>query len=322
MVEVDPEPYGDAFARPARLLPVEAKALIAAIDLIGEHIPEGSLASVRSKVVAALGEDPAHEGLQIAALGGDDKDIAMIVSRRSPPAAGSRSSTTRRTRTSSRRACSSPTSSSTAWRAGTSPGHDPSRDAVRHFRLDRIKSATVTDEQFEPNPDIDLSEGIDSWLRTGEVKASRRARVWFSPERARWAREERNVISEGSDGSVVAEVGLRGPRLARARGAQGGRRRGRAGARRGARRGPRGGARDRSRRARLIGPWRRRPAVAAPKYCSLAGMKGVVLAGRQGDTVASAHEGDEQAPAADLRQAADLLPAAGDGAGRACGTCS
>ena len=57
-IEVEPEPYGDSFARPARLLPVEAKALIAAIDLIGEHIPEGSLASVREKVVAALGEDP------------------------------------------------------------------------------------------------------------------------------------------------------------------------------------------------------------------------------------------------------------------------
>ena len=57
-IEVEPEPYGDSFARPARLLPVEAKALIAAIDLIGEHIPEGSLASVRDKVVAALGEDP------------------------------------------------------------------------------------------------------------------------------------------------------------------------------------------------------------------------------------------------------------------------
>src|SRR6185369_12201439 len=64
MIEVDPEAYGDSFARPARLLPVEAKALIAAIDLIGEHIPEGSLASVRKKVVDALGEDPIREGLQ------------------------------------------------------------------------------------------------------------------------------------------------------------------------------------------------------------------------------------------------------------------
>jgi predicted DNA-binding transcriptional regulator YafY len=32
-IEVDPEPYSDNFARPARLLPVEAKALDAAIDL-------------------------------------------------------------------------------------------------------------------------------------------------------------------------------------------------------------------------------------------------------------------------------------------------
>src|SRR5206468_7037045 len=80
-IEVDPEPYSDNFDRPARLLPVEAKALIAAIDLIGEHIPEGSLGSVREKVVAALGDDPAHEGLQVAPPGGDDAEIAAVVSR-------------------------------------------------------------------------------------------------------------------------------------------------------------------------------------------------------------------------------------------------
>ena len=57
-IEVDPEPYSDTFARPARLLPVEAKALVAAIDLIGEHVPAGSLDSAREKIVAALGEDP------------------------------------------------------------------------------------------------------------------------------------------------------------------------------------------------------------------------------------------------------------------------
>ncbi len=65
-IEVDPEPYSDNFDRPARLLPVEAKALVAAIDLIGEHIPEGSLTSAREKIVAALGEDPMEQGLQVA----------------------------------------------------------------------------------------------------------------------------------------------------------------------------------------------------------------------------------------------------------------
>ena len=48
-IDVDPEPYSDNFARPARLLPVEAKALVAAIDLIGEHLPQGSLTRARDE---------------------------------------------------------------------------------------------------------------------------------------------------------------------------------------------------------------------------------------------------------------------------------
>ena len=89
-IEVDPEPYSDNFARPARLLPVEAKALVAAIDLIGEHLPEGALTSAREKIVAALGDDPMEQGLQVATAGGDDSEIARVVSRgdrRAPPAA-------------------------------------------------------------------------------------------------------------------------------------------------------------------------------------------------------------------------------------------
>ena len=79
-IEVDPEPYGDNFAQPARLLPLEAKALVAAIDLIGEHLPEGSLASARKKIVDALGQDPAEDGLQITTAKGDDSEVARVVS--------------------------------------------------------------------------------------------------------------------------------------------------------------------------------------------------------------------------------------------------
>ena len=61
-IEVDPEPYSDNFARPARLLPLEAKALVAAIDLLGDHLPEGSLASARQKIVKALGRGPVAGG--------------------------------------------------------------------------------------------------------------------------------------------------------------------------------------------------------------------------------------------------------------------
>jgi proteasome accessory factor BC len=207
-IEVEPEPYGDSFARPARLLPVEAKALVAAIDLIGEHIPEGSLTSVREKVVVALGEDPVHEGLQIATPGGDDAEIAAVVS----------SAIARRHMLSFEYYKENEDEFSTrtvepyalingreGWYVGT---FDPSRDDVRHFRLDRFKSATVTDESFEPRSDVDPAADVDGWPRTGEVPASRRARVWISPERARWAREERTVTAELDDGAVIVERGF------------------------------------------------------------------------------------------------------------------
>ncbi len=209
-IEVDPEPYGDAFARPARLLPVEAKALVAAIDLIGEHIPQGSLASVRSKVVAALGEDPAHEGLQIAALAADDAEIAKQA----------------REAISALRLLSfeyykenegvfstrlvEPYQLVNGLEGWYVASYDPDRQAVRHFRLDRIKSAHVTETPFTPRTDLDFSTGVDGWLRTGEVPASNRARVWISPDRARWVREERTVISDGDDGSVVVDFGYAG----------------------------------------------------------------------------------------------------------------
>jgi predicted DNA-binding transcriptional regulator YafY len=210
VIEIDPEPYSDNFDRPARLLPVEAKALVAAIDLIGEHIPEGSLTSAREKIVAALGEDPMEQGLQVAHAGGDDAGVARLVStaiverrmveleyykenedelslRRVEPYAL--------------------TNGREGWYVAS---FDPERDGMRHFRLDRIKRATVTKERYEPRPEVDPAAEVDGWLRTGEVQASRSARVWVSPERARWAREARRVVEERSDGAVVVELSFAG----------------------------------------------------------------------------------------------------------------
>jgi proteasome accessory factor BC len=210
MIMVDPEAYGDSFARPARLLPVEAKALIAAIDLIGEHIPEGSLASVREKVVAALGEDPIREGLQVATAGGDDSQVAGTVSR----AIATQRLLSIEYFKENEGVFSSRTVEPYALINGQQgwyvASYDPAKEAVRHFRLDRIKAATVTNERFEPRPEVDPAADVDGWPRTGEVPASRRARLWISPERARWAREERTVMDELEDGSVVVELSFAG----------------------------------------------------------------------------------------------------------------
>jgi proteasome accessory factor C len=209
-IEVDPEPYSDNFDRPARLLPVEAKALVAAIDLIGEHIPEGSLTSAREKIVAALGEDPMEQGLQVARAGGDDADVARLVSsaivkRRMVELEYYKENEDELSlRTVEPYAL---TNGREGWYVAS---FDPERGGVRHFRLDRIKRAAVSARKFKPRPEVDPAAEVDGWLRTGEVEASRSARVWISPERARWAREVRRVVGEYDDGAVVVELSFAG----------------------------------------------------------------------------------------------------------------
>jgi proteasome accessory factor C len=209
-IEVDPEPYSDNFARPARLLPVEAKALVAAIDLIGDHLPEGALTSAREKIVAALGADPMEQGLQVAGTAGDDPEIARLVSQ----AISRRRLLTIEYYKPNEDEFSTRTIEPYALINGRDGWYvasfDPAKDDVRHFRLDRIKHAEVTKETFEPRPEVDPAADVEGWPRTGEVPASRIARVWISPERARWAREQRTVAEELSDGSVVVELPFKG----------------------------------------------------------------------------------------------------------------
>jgi proteasome accessory factor BC len=209
-IEVDPEPYSDNFDRPARLLPVEAKALVAAIDLVGEHIPEGSLASARQRIVNALGEDPMEQGLQVAHGGGDDAEVARaissaIVGRRLVEIDYYKES---EDQFSLRRV--EPYALVNGREGWYVASFDPEKDAMRHFRLDRIKRVEICEQSFEPRPEVNPAAGIDGWMRTGEVPASQTARVWISPERARWARESRRVVEERKDGSVVVELGFAG----------------------------------------------------------------------------------------------------------------
>ena len=204
-IEVDPEPYGDNFAKPARLLPLEAKALVAAIDLLGDHIPgAGSLGSARKKIVNALGRDPADDGLQIKTAAADDSDVVPDVSK----AIAERrlleleyykenedEFTTRHVE---------PYQLLNGQEGWYVHCFDVERDGPRSFKLDRIKQVRVLPEKFEPRPGIEPD--VRGWPTTGEVEESRAARVWISPERARWAKEDRRVVEELRDGSVIVDL--------------------------------------------------------------------------------------------------------------------
>ena len=209
-IEVDPEPYSDTFDRPARLLPIEAKALVAAIDLLGDHLPAGSLASARDKIVAALGEDPVVEGLHITSAAGDDSEIAHVVAE---AIAGRRLLeleyyAVNEDRFSLRQVEPyAVMNGREGWYVAT---FDPTREDMRHFRLDRIKRARVLEERYVPRPDLDPVADVEGWPRTGEVVGSRLAHVWISADQARWAREERAVLAELEDGSIIVERAFKG----------------------------------------------------------------------------------------------------------------
>jgi proteasome accessory factor C len=204
-IEVDPEPYSDTFDRPARLLPIEAKALVAAIDLLNLAQPE--LGTAREKVVEALGHDPVEEGLQIASPTVAD-EVAHTVERAVHDSRLLELEYWDEKRFSERRV--EPYALFNGQDAWYVAVYDLDREQLRHFRLDRIKRATALDEHFERRPDLDPIADVGGWPRTGTVEGSRVARVWISPEQARWAREKRTVVAELEDGAVVVELPFKG----------------------------------------------------------------------------------------------------------------
>jgi predicted DNA-binding transcriptional regulator YafY len=202
-IEVDPEPYSDTFDRPARLLPIEAKALVAAIDLLNLAQPE--LGSAREKVVEALGHDPVEEGLQITSPTVAD-EVAHTVERAVHENrlleieywSGEQRFSQRRVEPYAL------FNGREAWYVAAF------EDGLKHFRLDRIKRAVALDEHFERRAELAPLADIGGWPRTGEIEGSQIARVWISAAQARWAREERTVVAEHEDGSIVVALPFQG----------------------------------------------------------------------------------------------------------------
>jgi predicted DNA-binding transcriptional regulator YafY len=205
-IEVDSEPYGDNFARPARLLPLEAKALVAAIDLFGDHLPQGGLQSARTKIVTALGHDPSEEGLEIASGSGGDAEVARVVNEAIGASRVLELDYYKENEDTFTKRSVEPYRLENGKEGWYVECYDLTKEGVRHFKLDRIREATLSAETFEPRPEVEELAGVEGWMTHGEVPTAHVARVWVSPERARWLREERTVVEELADGAVVVEL--------------------------------------------------------------------------------------------------------------------
>ncbi|MGK2878943.1 MAG: helix-turn-helix transcriptional regulator [Solirubrobacterales bacterium] len=203
-ISVDNEPYSDNFARPARLLPLEAKALIAAIDLLGEYFPNDSLLTARKKVVTALGEDPATSGLQIAATQADDSEIATLVSQAIQGHLLVEIEHYKEDQDSFTKRTIEPYSLMNGREGWYVHSWDREREAPRDFRLDRIKTADVSNETFTVREG--MMPDLDGWARSGTLSTSTSAKIWISPERAPRAREEYEPSLELKDGAILIDL--------------------------------------------------------------------------------------------------------------------
>jgi proteasome accessory factor C len=205
-IEVDSEPYGDNFARPARLLPLEAKALVAAIDLFGDHLPQSDLQKARKKIVKALGHDPSEEGLEIASSGGSDAVVARTINDAIADSQVLELSYYKENEDQFTDRRVEPYRLQNGREGWYVEAYDIGKDGIRHFKLDRIKVATRSEESFEPRHEVQEFAKVEGWMTHGEVPTAEVARVWVSPDRARWLREERTVVEELADGAVVVEL--------------------------------------------------------------------------------------------------------------------
>ena len=193
LVRVEKELFGDVFRRPPRLTPLEARAIRLALEFVGPMIAAEAhtpLGRVRHKLEETFGQFDLREPREPAVETAEEELIRIftdaIAKRRLveveyKPEAEETSVRVVEPYTIQRQL---PFWYVHVW--------DRTRDGPRSFRFDRMRSARVLDERFEPRPGFDPEPRMHT------------ARVWFSPEGARW-RVERGA-QELANGSAIEQM--------------------------------------------------------------------------------------------------------------------
>jgi len=196
---------GPAFARPARLSPLQADTLLLAIELVGGQLPTASGAALASAAAKLRG---AREGTTPTLVSGDlllpadevlDAVNTAIVERRLLEIEYWTEGAER-----IRRRTVEPyllVHSRGEWYyvcwCRTAGG-------TRVFRVATTKTARLLDECFEPRPDVELELYRREGIPASGSYAPRTATIWYSPAVHRWI-AERQPVRPLTDGSCLAE---------------------------------------------------------------------------------------------------------------------
>lgn len=209
-VVVAKETYGEQFARPARLSPLEAKALLWALEFVGGRLPVGEdadpLASARAKIEAAIGQDHLPP-LELARTQSPSSKVAGAITtaiRKDRLLSidywtESRGEITTRTVEPHLLVNMRDAWYLVAWCRLV--------DAQRTFRLDRIRAAKPARGKFTRRAELTVGPYLP-WGDRPTVDGTRAqsASVWCDTTIARWLEEEHPSLERHSDGSVLVEI--------------------------------------------------------------------------------------------------------------------
>jgi proteasome accessory factor BC len=194
-VHVDKELFGDTFRSAPRLTPLEARAIRLALEFVGPLIAAEAhrpLERVRKKLEDTFGEFQLSQTPEPTIGGAEEGLVATLTDA------------IRRRRLVEIEYLKEEADTPTVhlvepysierrlphWYVHT---WDRTREDERSFRLDRMRSATIADEEFEPR------EGFEPGLLSGALVA----RVLYSPAVARWEVERGARLL--TDGSAINE---------------------------------------------------------------------------------------------------------------------
>jgi len=195
-VRVDKELYGDVFRRAPKLTPLEARAIRLAIEYVGPTIAADShktLSRVRKKLEETFGQfelaqtpaprvaDDEEKLIRTLSDGVEKRRLVEIEYLKE----GEDTPSVRTVEPYSFER------ELPVWRVHT---WDRSVDGPRTYRLDRMRSARLTEERFEPRESFDPNY----------LSEPRLARVWHSPAIARWKIER--GARPLTDKAAVAEL--------------------------------------------------------------------------------------------------------------------
>ncbi|MDX6533055.1 MAG: proteasome accessory factor [Gaiellales bacterium] len=199
-VLVDKELYGDTFRRPARLSPLEAKALLRALDVVAPLLAaeaHTSLETVREKVERSFGQyelpdTPEPQGAK------EESAVTTLnegVRQRKLVRIGyhSRSSDEFSERV------VEPYLLRRDEKGWYVEAYDRTKGGRRTFKVAFVRDAALLDETFEPREEMqDLVPQLGGVVGT--------ARILFSAERGRYEREGRPDVAALADGGALADV--------------------------------------------------------------------------------------------------------------------